>query len=70
MPAPPANRPPDNGNGSSPTPARYGIDDLLEDAEQLRGLLQDASARVTRMLGALKHQRRQSKALRSAMASL
>jgi hypothetical protein len=43
---------------------------LIEDAEQLRASLHDAGVRVSRLLAALKQQRRQSRALRSAMASL
>jgi hypothetical protein len=77
MPAPSPNRPPANGqdtttgNGNEPaqTP-RYGMDELIEDAEQLRASLHDAGVRVSRLLAALKQQRRQSRALRSAMASL
>ena len=79
MPAPPPNRPPDNnhgtttGNGKGNDPAqppRYGIDELIDDAEQLRASLHDASIRVSRLLAALKLQRRQSRTLRSAVASL
>ena len=57
------------GNGSS-QPPRYCIDELIDDAEQLRASLHDASVRVSRLLAALKLQRRQSRALRSAVASL
>jgi hypothetical protein len=57
------------GNGSS-QPPRYCIDELIDDAEQLRASLHDASVRVSRLLAALKQQRRQSRALRTAVASL
>ena len=69
MPAPTPADPPNGGNGS-PQPPRYGIDELIDDAEQLRASLHDASVRVSRLLAALKLQRRQSRALRSAVASL
>ena len=41
-----------------------------EIAESLRTLLQEASARTARLLGALKQQRRQSRAVQAAVASL
>jgi hypothetical protein len=69
MPAPTSAGPPNTGNGSQ-QPPRYGIDELIDDAEQLRASLHDASVRVSRLLAALKQQRRQSRALRSAVASL
>ena len=69
MPAPTPADPPNGGNGS-PQPPRYGIDELIDDAEQLRASLHDAGVRVSRLLAALKQQRRQSRALRSAVASL
>jgi hypothetical protein len=69
MPAPTPAGPPNGGNGSQ-QPPRYGIDELIDDAEQLRASLHDASVRVSRLLAALKLQRRQSRALRSAVASL
>ena len=73
MPAPSPNGPPANGNGhgvAATQPARYGIVELIEEAEQLRGLLQDASGASLGSLGALKQQRRQSRAVQQAMASL
>jgi hypothetical protein len=69
MPAPTPADPPNGGNGSQ-QPPRYGIDELIDDAEQLRASLHDAGVRVSRLLAALKQQRRQSRALRSAVASL
>jgi hypothetical protein len=44
--------------------------DVIAEGEALRGLLQDAAARVGRLLAALKQQRRQSRAVQQAMASL
>ena len=69
---------PTDTNGSSPesprpagVPDRGGaIDDVIVEVEELRTVLQDASARIVRLLAALKQQRRQSRAVRAAMASL
>ena len=67
---------PPNGNGPEPghannTPLeRWGIAEVIAETEALRSLLQDASARTARLLAALKHQRRQSRAVRQAMESL
>jgi hypothetical protein len=44
--------------------------DPLAEAESLRALLQDAQLRLSRLLSALKQQRRQTRALRTAMDSL
>ena len=44
--------------------------DLIGEAEALRAVLQDAAGRVARLLAALKHQRRQSRAVQQAMDSL
>ena len=60
-------------NGHRPTeelsPNVEGPDPLAE-AEALRTLLQDAAVRASRLIGALKHQKRQSRAVQTAMASL
>jgi len=60
-------------NGHRPTeeltPGAEGPDPLAE-AETLRTLLQDAAARTSRLIAALKHQKRQSRAVQSAMSSL
>jgi hypothetical protein len=72
MPAPRANGPtPDDGrpNGSA-EPERWGIAEVIAETEALRGLLHDASARTARLLAALKHQRRRSRAVQQAMQSL
>ncbi len=57
--------PPRNG-----APPADEADDLLAEAEALRALLGEAAGRANRLTLALKHQRRQSKALRAALASL
>ena len=44
--------------------------DTLAEAEALRARLQEASACVGRLIAALKQQRRQHRAVQSAMASL
>jgi hypothetical protein len=72
MPAPRPNGPaPDDGrpNGST-EPERWGIAEVIAETETLRGLLHDASARTARLLAALKHQRRRSRAVQQAMQSL
>jgi hypothetical protein len=72
MPAPQANGPtpdPSRSNGTT-DPERWGIAQVIEEAETLRGLLHDASARTARLLAALKHQRRRSRAVQQAMQSL
>jgi hypothetical protein len=53
-------------NGRPPA----GIDALLAEAEQLRLLLNDASARLGRLLSALKQHRRQARAVQAAVSSL
>jgi hypothetical protein len=71
MPTPPPNgRATDGGRTPDPQPEHWGIDEVIAETEALRGVLQDASARVARLLAALKNQRRQSRAVRAAMASL
>jgi hypothetical protein len=76
---PPGPRPTRNGAPPDQTPAsppptappeQPGLDNLLEEAEAVRGLLQDASVRLGRLLGALKQHRRQDRAVQAALASL
>jgi hypothetical protein len=68
MPAPqPNGHTPDNG---SIEPERWGIAEVIAETEALRGLLHDASVRTARLLAALKHQRRRSRAVQQAMQSL
>ena len=75
MPRPPLNNE-ESGNGSAsmPSPAlSQSNDDALDplaEAEALRSLLHDAQFRLSRLLSALKQQRRQTRALRTAMDSL
>ena len=66
---------PNNGRPPEPTrpldsPERGSINELIAEAEELRTILSDASARTTRLLAALKQQRRQSRAVQQAMQSL
>lgn len=69
---PPMPAPLPNGEGPDPAPPpeRWGLAEVIAEAEALRGLLQDASARTGRLLAALRQQRRQSRAVQQAMASL
>ena len=46
------------------------IIDLIAEAEELRTVMLDASARLTRLLSGLKQHRRQSRAVQAAMHSL
>jgi hypothetical protein len=56
-------------NGNSP-PERWGMAEVYTETEALQALLQDAGTRTARLLTALKHQRRQSRAVEKAMQSL
>ena len=49
---------------------RHDQPDPLSEAEELRSRLQEALARTDRLVAALKRHRRESRAVRSAMASL
>ena len=51
-------------------PERPGLEEMITEAEALRSQLADAVQRATRLLVALKHQRRNSRVLRSAIDSL
>ena len=74
MPRPPLKDDEPNGSaaGSPPSLTRLDSDmlDPLTEAEALRGLLHEGQLRLSRLLSALKQQRRQTRALRSAMDSL
>jgi hypothetical protein len=72
MPAPqPNGHAPDDGRpGGATEPERWGIAEVIAETESLRGLLHDAAARTARLLAALKHQRRRSRAVQQAMQSL
>jgi hypothetical protein len=64
---------PDPTNGrtpANPSPERGGINDLINEAEELRTLLNDATIRVGRLLAALKQHRRQARAVQAAAAAL
>ncbi len=60
--------PSDNGHANGTTNGAAA--DPLTEAESVRTLLRDADARMGRLVAHLKHQRRQSRVLRSAMDSL
>jgi hypothetical protein len=60
----------ENRNGNNVPADRLSIDALVAEAEALRALLGDALGRATQLLVALKQEKRQSKALRAAVASL
>ena len=69
---------PPSGNGHPPEdrlppvpPDRgAGINDLISEAENVRNMLADATARLARLVSALKQHRRQTKAITDAVASL
>ena len=56
-----------NGDGLQPP---NGIVDPLTEAEAIRGLFTEAQSRLARLISALKHFRRQSRAVRAAVKSL
>ncbi len=60
--------PSQNGHANGNTPGT--THDPLTEAESVRTLLRDADARMGRLVAHMKHQRRQSRVLRSAMDSL
>jgi hypothetical protein len=77
--APKASNPPMpnvNGNGNDlnnhrdATPGVSEPDDPLAEAEAMRNLLQESLARTSRLIASLKRQKKQSKAVQSAVASL
>ncbi len=51
-------------------PERGGIDALIAEGEQLRTLLADAQARLSRLLSSLKQHRRHARAVQAATAAL
>lgn len=72
MPGPPNESPPRNGatrHQTPPTPEQEQLD-LIAETEALRSLLHEAQGRLGRLLAALKQQRRQSRTLQAAVASL
>ena len=58
------------GKHQQTLPNGHPGDDLVAEAEAIRSGVQDLLARVTRLVAALKHRRRQTRALRAAIASL
>jgi hypothetical protein len=68
-PMPPNDHRPTEQHRNGSTAASEVIDPLVE-AEALRGHLQEALGRTNRLIASLRQHRRQSRAVRSAMASL
>ena len=61
---------PDDDRLNPPAPERPGLEEMIIEAEALRSQLADATQRATRLLVALKQQRRHSRVLRPAIDSL
>ena len=61
---------PDEDRRNAPAPERPGLEEMIAETEALRAQLADAVQRATRLLVALKHQRRHSRVLRSAINSM
>jgi hypothetical protein len=59
-----------HGTGAERSERSPGIVDLIAEAEELRTVMVDASARLSRLLSGLKQHRRQSRAVQAAMHSL
>ena len=66
MPTPQPNGPDADSNGR---PGAAGAD-LVTEAEAVRDLLHEAAGRTARLVAALKHQRRQARAVHQAVQSL
>ena len=66
----PANEPKDDGERRNGGTDRGEPPDPIAEAEELRAQLQAALARTARLIAALKQQRRQSRVVESALASL
>jgi hypothetical protein len=69
-PSQPNGQRPDNGQPAPSPPEQMGLAEVIAEVEALRSLLQDGAVRTGRLLSALKHQRRQSRAVQAAMESL
>ena len=63
---PPAHNGAEHARGDAPP----SLDDLVNEAEALRGVLQSAAARLGRLVAGLKQQRRQARAVDAALVSL
>jgi hypothetical protein len=63
---------PQNGNGENNgrSDQTTGLMDLIAEAESVRDMLQQATSRTARLVSSLKQQRRQTRAMQQAMASL
>ena len=66
----PANEPKDDGDRPNGSADRGEPPDPIGEAEELRVQLQAALTRTVRLIAALKQQRRQSRVVESALASL
>lgn len=66
----PPQRPAPAANGTAESPDRPGPAEVIAEAEAVRTNLHDAAARLTRLIGALKQQRRHTRAVQQAVASL
>ena len=71
MPSPPSNGHRPDGDRHDPAPpARPSLEELIVEAEAIRTHLADAVQRASRLVSALKQQRRHSRVLRTAIDSL
>ena len=59
-----------NDTGHARQPSQAGVDQMITEAEQLRGLLNEADARLARLTASLKQYRRQSRVFQQAVSSL
>jgi hypothetical protein len=66
----PMPNPSPNGHPPPAKPPDGAAPDLLAEAEAVRDLLHDAAARVGRLVAALKHQKKHTRAIRQAVESL
>jgi hypothetical protein len=71
MPAPSGNgHPPEDRASGQPAERAAGINDLIAEVEALRDMLGDAATRAHRLLAALKHRRKQARAVEVAVGAL
>ncbi len=65
-----------NGNGNGKTPpasngnGTQGLDELIEQAETVRGTLRNGATQMTELISALKQQKKASRSVKSALATL
>ena len=70
MPAPQNNGQPPRPAAPPVAPQPAGLVALVEEAEAVRSLLREAYGRLGRLVAALKEQRKQTRAVQAAVASL